>query len=302
LTAGYHTVTCRLPAAAEDELAGALERWPVLGCQVENAGGEIEVTVFVAEAEAGALGAVGRGLAALGAREVGAGRFAEQDWLAEYRRHAVPRAIGAAFWVDPHPSAPTAPPPGRVHLIVEPRQAFGSGSHESTQLVLLMMEELPLAGRRVLDVGTGSGILALAARALGAAVVVGFDLDVEAVCIARQTVAAQPRRLPVALFAGSTRALRPWPAFDLILANLIPVEAQPLLADLRAQLAPGGRLLLSGLMADQLAASEEELERCGFAVESERELEEWVGLVCQAGHRAPGSGVRQNLTGPAVRK
>ena len=52
---------------------------------------------------------------------------------------------------------------------MEPRQAFGSGSHESTQLVLLMLEDLPIAGRRVLDVGTGSGILALAARALGAA-------------------------------------------------------------------------------------------------------------------------------------
>ncbi len=300
MTAGYHTVTCRLPAAAENELAGALERWPVLGCQVENAGAEIAVTVFVTEAEAGALGAVGQGLAALGAREVGTGRFAEQDWLAEYRRHAVPRAIGATFWVDPHPSAPTPPPPGRTHLVVEPRQAFGSGSHESTQLVLLMMEELPLAGRRVLDVGTGSGILALAARALGAAAVVGFDIDVEAVCIARQTVAVQPQRLPVALFAGSTRALRPRPAFDLILANLIPAEAQPLLADLRAQLAPGGRLLLSGLMADQLAPTEEELERCGFTIEHGRELEEWVGLVCRAGHRAQGAGHRTDSSGAAA--
>ena len=299
MSGGYHTVTCRLPAAAEDELAGALERWPVLGCQVENAGAEIEVTVFVAAAEAGALGAISEGLAALGAREVGTGRFAEQDWLAEYRRHAVPRAIGATFWVDPHPASPTPPPPGRIHLIVEPRQAFGSGSHESTQLVLLMMEELPLAGRRVLDVGTGSGILALAARALGAAAVVGFDLDVEAVCIARQTVAVQPQPLPVALFAGSTRALRPRPAFDLILANLIPAEAQPLLGDLRAQLAPGGRLLLSGLMADQLAASEEELERCGFSVESGRELDEWVGVMCEAGPRAPGSGHRNDPAGLA---
>ena len=292
MSASYLTITCRLPAGAEEDLASTLEHWPVLGCQVENAGADIAVTVFIHENEAGALASVCEGLAALGGREIGAGHFAEQDWLAEYRRHAIPRPIGTMFWVDPHPESPTPPPPGREHLVVEPRQAFGSGSHESTQLVLLMMEDLPLAGRRVLDVGAGSGILALAARALGAAEVVGFDIDVEAVCIAHQTVGVQPRRLPVALFAGSTSALAARPAFDVILANLIPAEAQPLLADLRALLAPGGVLVLSGLMADQLAASEEELARCGFVVERARELAEWAGLVCKAGLRAPGAGHR----------
>ncbi len=297
MSSTYLTVTCRLPAGAEEQLAGALERWPVLGCQVESAGPDIEVTVFVDESEAGAVPAVCEGLAALGARDLGTGHFAEQDWLAEYRRHAKPRAIGATFWVDPHPASLTPPPPERVHLVVEPRQAFGSGSHESTQLVLLMLEDLPLAGRRVLDVGTGSGILALAARALGARWVVGFDIDAEAVCIARQTVAVQPRRLSVALFAGSTEALRTVPRFDLVLANLIPVEAEPLLADLRSLLAPGGRLLLSGLMADQRAASEAELARCGFVVTGTRELDEWVGLVCEAGDRAPGTGHRNDGPG-----
>ena len=300
MSASYLTVTCRMPAGAESDLSSALERWPVLGCQVENAGADITVTVFIEEDEAGALASVREGLAAMGGREIGAGRFAEQDWLAEYRRHAVPRPIGTLFWVDPHPEVPTPPPAGRVHLVVEPRQAFGSGSHESTRLVLLMMEELPLAGRRVLDVGTGSGILALAARALGATEVVGFDIDFEAVCIAHQTVAVQPQRLPVALFAGSTAALARRPAFDVILANLIPVEAQPLLADLRSLLAPGGVLVLSGLMADQLAASEEELARCGFAVDRARELEEWAGLVCTAGARGSGSGVRKDLPDPAA--
>ena len=292
MSATYLTITCRLPAGAEEQLAGALEHWPVLGCQVESMGRDIEVTVFVDEAEAAAVPSVCEGLAALGARDLGTGHFAEQDWLAEYRRHATPRTIGSLFWVDPHPERPTPPPPERVHLVVEPRQAFGSGSHESTQLVLLMLEEMALAGRRVLDVGTGSGILALAARALGARWVVGFDIDAEAVCIAHQTVAVQPQRLPVALFAGSTEALRTVPRFDLILANLIPVEAEPLLDDLRSLLAPGGQLLLSGLMADQRAASEADLARCGFVVTRTRELEEWVGLVCTAGARRSGLGAR----------
>ena len=300
MSAPYLTVTCRLGAEAEDQLACALERWPVLGCQVENAGPDIDVTVFVEAEEAAAVPAICEGLRALGARDLGTGHFAEQDWLAEYRRHARPRAIGSLFWVDPHPANPTPPPPERVHLVVEPRQAFGSGSHESTQLVLLMLEDLPIAGRRILDVGTGSGILALASRALGARWVAGFDIDAEAVIIAHQTVAEQPQRLPVALFAGSTSALAYRPMFDLILANLIPMEAEPLLADLRQMLAPGGLLLLSGLMADQRAASEAELARCGFEVVKARELEEWVGLVCEAGQRAPGSGHRNDLSGSAT--
>ncbi|MGD1147595.1 MAG: 50S ribosomal protein L11 methyltransferase [Thermoanaerobaculaceae bacterium] len=298
MSASYLTVTCQLPAAVEEQLAGALELWPVLGCQVESTGADVEVTVFIEEQHAGSVPVVCEGLVALGARDLGTGHFAEQDWLAEYRRHATPQAIGSLFWVDPHPQRPTPPPPERVHLVVEPRQAFGSGSHESTQLVMLMLEDLPIAGRRVLDVGTGSGILALAARALGARWVVGFDIDADAVCIAHQTVAVQPQRLPVALFAGSTSALATRPTFDLILANLIPVEANQLLDDLRALLAPGGLLLLSGLMADQRAASEAELAHRGLTVVTARELEEWVGLVCEAGHRAPGTGPRERTAAP----
>jgi ribosomal protein L11 methyltransferase len=298
----YLTVTCRLPASAEEQLAGALEWWPVLGCQVENAGRDVDVTVFIEAHEAGAVPRVCEGLLALGARELGTAHFAEQDWLAEYRRHAKPRPIGTLFWVDPHPDAPTPPGEDRVHLVVEPRQAFGSGSHESTQLALEMLEGLPVAGQRVLDVGTGSGILALAARALGASWVVGFDIDLEAVCIAHQTVAVQPHRLPVKLFAGSTSVLRRRPGFDLILANLIPVEAGPLLPDLRELLAPGGFLVLSGLMADQRTAVEAELSEFGLTVKTTRELEEWVALVCEAGLRAPGSGPREGTGSRSARQ
>jgi ribosomal protein L11 methyltransferase len=280
LNTPYLTVTCRLPASAEEQLASAMERWPILGCQVEDAGPALDVTVFIESRQGDAVPEVCEGLRALGATGLGTGHFAEQDWLAEYRRHARPRPIGTLFWVDPDPSEPTPPPDQRVHLTVEPRQAFGSGSHESTQLVLLMLEELPVAGRRVLDVGTGSGILALAGRALGASSVVGFDIDLEAVFIACQTVATQPQRLPVSLFVGSTPALRPRASFDLVLANMIPAEAGPLLTDLTRLMAPAGYLVLSGLMADQRAAVEAELAERGFVVRSVRELQEWVALAC----------------------
>jgi ribosomal protein L11 methyltransferase len=283
----YLTVTCRLPARAEEELATALERWPVLGCQVQDAGTHVDVTVFMEEREKPALAGVCEGLRALGADAIGTAHFAEQDWLAEYRRVAVPLKIGGRFWVDPHPQAPTAARDGRIHLLVEPRQAFGSGSHESTQLALLLLEKLHVAGLRVLDVGTGSGILSLAARALGAAWVVGFDIDAESVFVAHETALVQRDALPVALFAGSVAALRWGPRFDLVVANLIPVESGPLLPALHALLGPQGRLVLSGLMADQQTATEAELAACGFAVESAQELDEWVGLICTVAPAPP---------------
>jgi ribosomal protein L11 methyltransferase len=282
LSGSYLTVTCRLPASAEEQLADALEGWPVLGCQVESAGRDVDVTIFIEAHRAGAVPGVCEGLLALGAKELATGHFAKQDWLAEFRRYAQPQAIGSLFWVDPHPQVPTPPPDARVHLIVEPRQAFGSGSHESTQLVLLLLEELPVAGQRVLDIGTGSGILALAARSLGAFWVVAFDIDLEAVFVAHQTKAVQPQELPVSLFAGSTSAVRPCVLFNLVLANLIPSEVGPLLADLKALLAPDGFLVLSGLMADQRTAVEAELAGYGLAVKKTRELQEWVALACTA--------------------
>lgn len=276
----YLTVICRLPGDAEDALASLLEQLPVLGCQVENVGRELQATIFLEQGSREAVAQVRDGLVALGARQLGVGQFAEQDWLAEYRRHSTPIEIGTRFWVDPHSVETTSPPPGRIHLVVEPRQAFGTGSHESTKLILLLLERLPVAPRRVLDVGTGSGILALAARAMGARFVVGFDIDRDAVFVAHQTVDVQPEPLPVALYAGSTAVLRRNPTFDLILANMIPAESGPLLDDLRAVIAPDGQLVLSGLMCDQRVAVERELTVRHFAVVDAEELSEWTALVC----------------------
>jgi len=280
--AEYLTVTCRLPASAEEPLAHAMQDWPVLGCQVEDAGGDVEVTVYLGAGATSAVPAVQEGLRRLGASDVETGPFAEHDWLSEYRRTVTPRALGQRLWVDPHPGSPTPPPEGRIHLLVEPRQAFGTGSHESTQLVLGVLEGLELEGRSVLDVGTGSGILAMAARALGAKRVVGCDIDIDAVFVARQTVAEQIRPLPVALFAGTTQAVRVWPPFDVVLANMLPAQFEPLLVDVRRALGPGGTLVLSGLMADQRAAVAGEVERCDFEPALVHELGEWVALVCRA--------------------
>lgn len=278
----YLTVTCRLPADAEERLAQALERWPVLGCQVEEAGVDIDVTVYLNGAAERALGRVCEGLRALGGDDLATASFADQDWLAGYRSRVAPVAVGGKFWFDPHPGAPTPAPDGRIHLFVEPRQAFGTGSHESTQLVLMLLERIDVAGATVLDVGVGSGILSMAVCALGAASAVGFDIDLDAVFVARQTVATQRRALPVLLFAGSTPALRPRRRFDLVLANLIPAELEPLLPQIRTVMRSRATLVVSGLMADQRTAIEAELGRYSLRVVDALGAGEWVALRCTA--------------------
>ena len=145
---------------------------------------------------------------------------------------------------------------------------------------------------RIAVIGLGYVGLPLAVHMARYFPVVGFDIDVEATVIAHQTAAEQRPSLPVSLFAGSVEALRLRPAFDLVLANLIPAEAQPLLPGLRALLAAEGLLVLAGLMEDQRAGSEAELAANGFVVERLMEREEWVGLVCVA------AAIRPRTAGP----
>jgi ribosomal protein L11 methyltransferase len=219
-------------------------------------------------------------LAALGAVEILVQPFQQADWLAAYRATVRPHAVGRRWWMDPHPDAPTAAPQGRWRLAVEPRMAFGTGSHESTQLVLVALEELAqrwdaVGGATVLDVGAGSGVLALAAERLGAAWVVGLDVDPEAVWVARQIARQQEWPAGPLYLIGPVAALS-GVRFDLILCNMIPKQSVPLLPDLRRLLASRGWLVLSGILQDQAAEVGGELRLHGLGVEETSSLDDWA--------------------------
>jgi ribosomal protein L11 methyltransferase len=178
------------------------------------------------------------------------------DWMAEYRRRAVPFPLGRRLLIDPREpeeaETAAAVPAGRRLLRLPARTAFGIGSHESTVLALALLEEADLAGRTVLDVGTGTGILAFAALAWGAARVVAFDADPVAVVQARAN--SRLNDLHPLLFAGRASALAPHAGagpFDLVVVNVVPEEILPDLADLLPLLAPAGVLILSGLLSER---------------------------------------------------
>ncbi len=218
----------------------------------------------------------------LGAAE----QIVERDWLEPWRCRAQPIEVGAGFVVDPRePEEVDAPyEPGCRRLIRLPaRTAFGVGSHESTRLALALLEEVGCAHRRVLDVGCGTGILAFAARLLGAREVVAFDVDPGAALLVSQYAALNGWQ-PMRVYAGSLAALsmagkaRRGNRFDLALVNVIPAEIGPELARLATCLDDGARALFSGILLEQEEAARAQIARHGFRAVARRSEGEWVAL------------------------
>ena len=175
----------------------------------------------------------------------------EVDWVARVREGFRPFSAGS-FLVVPAWEADAASVEEARVIVVEPGLAFGTGTHESTRLCLAALEERARAGPLgdVLDVGTGSGILSVAAARLGARRVISVELDAEALPVARRH--AELNRAPLHLVRGDgARAVRP-STFDVVLANI----SAPLLAERAEELAdrrrPRGLLVLSGLLAEDV--------------------------------------------------
>ncbi len=280
----YLVVSCHLGAGGEESLGDALLDLPALGCEiVPDETGRLGAKIYFTTEEAWAVARLLERLAAMGATAIVEGELEAEDWVRAYRERAVAFPVGATWWIDPRLGKGRTPPPGRRRLAVEPRMAFGSGSHESTRLILMELERLPVAGRRVLDVGTGSGILTVAASLLGGRPVLGLDIDLSAVFEAVRTASEQELPGPVHFLAGTVAALGPGHPFDLVLCNMIWEGMRPLLPSLVRLTAPGGRALLSGLLRVQETAVAEELAAAGFDLVSSRELGEWLGLVVTHG-------------------
>ena len=271
-------LSCELPIEAEELLPEVLGGLSVLGAQVGPADGKrVAVRVFIAGEQIGEPARVRAALTGAGARGIELRVVEDRDWLAGYRESARPFATGRSWWIDPCPEAPTAAPIGRRRLAVEPRTAFGSGSHESTRLVLAALEGLSMRGKSVLDVGTGSGILAIAADRLGAHPVVGFDVDRDAIWVARRTAVEQDWLARPLLFAGPIAAVGAH-RFDVVLCNMITEHFRPLLPDIRRVLAPAGCAVLSGMLETELAGVGPLLGSAGFEVRDQRRSGEWLSL------------------------
>lgn len=196
------------------------------------------------------------------------------DWLERYQQSLEPMEIGERFIVAPDPSL-IPNDTERLTLVIPQEQAFGTGSHETTSMCLELLEMADCQGKRGLDVGAGSGILALGMLRLGAAKVIAFDNDVDTFAALRENRVRNgiaPEQMP--LFIGGLDALVRG-TFDVITMNILPDVILPLLPHIVWRMGPRARLILSGILitrANEVVAS---AERVSLDLIFEKEKGEW---------------------------
>ena len=171
------------------------------------------------------------------------------DWVRQTQAQFAPIAVGR-IWIVP--SWHTPPDPQAINIRIDPGAAFGTGAHPTTRLCLQWMERNPPTGLSVLDYGCGSGILSICAAALGAADVVGVDIDPAAIATAGHN--AQENRVAVRYTAPEAFAEEPERRFDLVIANILANPIMVLAPMLAHRVRPGGTILLSGILERQAQA------------------------------------------------
>ena len=246
-------LTVQVPAEAADDVAALLLEEGASGAEVRDGSlapmpgtavppaGRAEVVAFFASRQAAQAAATAQGLAGP-VTEV-----ADRDWSETWKDGLDAFAVGRVFvrpsWIE------AAIPPGAVEVVLDPGMAFGTGTHPTTALCLAALDRLLQAepGAHVLDVGTGSGLLAIAAAKLGAARVAATENDPAALRVAQENALRNQARLetylaPPEAVPGS---------FGVVVANILANTLLALARGLAGRVAPGGTVLLSGLVAGQ---------------------------------------------------
>lgn len=219
---------------------------------------------------------IDRDVAAANLEDLGVEYFLDEreriDWLDRYQQSLEPLYIGEHFIVAP--DASLIPPDTTRHALVVPQeQAFGTGSHETTSLCIEILETLDVAGKRGLDVGAGSGILALAMCRLGADHVIAFDNDVDAFAALRDNrVRNDVDGAGMPIFIGGLEALRGG-AFDVVTMNIIPEVIIPLLGEVKSHV--DGSLILSGILVIKRDDVVRACAEHGLELVEERAKGEW---------------------------
>jgi ribosomal protein L11 methyltransferase len=204
---------------------------------------------------------------------------AERDWLDEWRRGLGARRVGARIIVTPTWIEPEHVPDDIV-IAIDPQMAFGTGEHATTRIVLELMQSLVQPGDRVLDVGTGSAILAIAAARLGARSVDAVEADADALENAQENIVRNGAQTHVQL--AHAQVDPSWlraraTTYDGILANILSGVLRPLLPGFLHALRPGGRLILCGILRAEAQAMRTAALAAGFTAASERAEDEWWG-------------------------
>ena len=213
-------------------------------------------------------------------------KLAEEDWANAWKKHYHPFRIGKKIWIQPswidaedEIEGNDSMQPDDVMLILDPGMAFGTGTHPTTQMCLQAIEEIVQPNQTVLDVGTGSGILAIAAEKLGASKLLAFDTDELAV----KTTIANAAQNSVHNIETRQATLdqvpeKPW---DVVVVNILAHIIIPLLEndDLMSYVADDGYLILSGIIEEQAEGVITAVINAGGKISKTYQVRDWVSFV-----------------------
>jgi ribosomal protein L11 methyltransferase len=202
-----------------------------------------------------------------------------QNWNEKWEKTIRPIQVSERIVIAPtwHEYKPL---PGQIVLTIDPKMSFGTGYHESTRLVLKLLERHLSQGMRVLDVGTGTGVLALAALKLGASSAVAVDNDEWSYDNALENMRLNHVEGRLKIIHGEIASVPP-STFDLILANIQRSVIEGILDEMKELLAGNGLLLLSGLLVTDREAILRKLQESGFSVEEEMAENEWIAVAAR---------------------
>jgi ribosomal protein L11 methyltransferase len=273
-----------LSVSVEDADEGTEQEQPLFGepgMEPAEAAWEHSRVVALTDVDADQGAIVAEAAAAIGLAKAPAFAtrpVADEDWVRLTQSQFAPIHIGKNIWVVP--SWHEAPDPSALILELDPGLAFGTGSHPTTRLCMEWLEAHPAPGRTVLDYGCGSGILAMVAKKMGAGDVAGVDIDPQAIESARANALRNHCEIDFYLpdsFAVSDKAQHATGRFDIVVANILSSPLKVMAPMLAGRVAPGGSLILSGVLARQ--AEEVALAYAPFiALGVWAEQDGWVAL------------------------
>lgn len=200
------------------------------------------------------------------------------DWATAWKKYYHPVRVTNHLtvvpqWEEYHPQSPN-----EKQIIMDPGMAFGTGTHPTTKLMLQALEIVIRGGESLIDVGTGSGVLSIAAKELGAGDVAAYDIDQKAVDSAKSNIVLNQDARDVHLGVNSlldgihTQV-------DVIVANILAEIIVPLVPQAFENLRPGGYFLTSGIIKDKFPTVEDALKKQGFRIDETMRMKDWYGII-----------------------
>lgn len=213
-----------------------------------------------------------------GENNVTAARINNQKWATVWQKYYHPLRITNELTIVPQWENYQPKQPQEKLLVLDPGMAFGTGTHPTTKLMLQALENVIRGGESMIDVGTGSGVLSIAAKQLGAGTVTAYDIDEVAIRSAKKNLALNPVAQDVKVGVNSlldgihTQV-------DLVVANILAEIIVPLIPQAFENLKPGGYFLTSGIIDDKVNLVCQNLVKQGFIIDSETKIKDWHGII-----------------------